>query len=140
MRVAYETVQAGALECALTDEEPPRSLVEVEGGPTCPSGMRNTAYKFAFELPTKRAGPGHRLGVQVDCEKIAIDLEFDLVAVDGGLAEFGLGGFGQVEMYRLPEPPKPRVRDPLGRLRVPRAFRIPLQETPPSLSLPPVSS
>lgn len=101
----YGTVQAqvGDLACAARDEAAEGSEAEVEGGPSCPSGMRNMAYKFAFELPGKRAGPRPKLGFQVDCEKIALDLELDLVAVDGGLAEFGLGGFAQIEMYHSGE-------------------------------------
>ncbi len=104
LNVYSATAAGGSIpECFASDDAEPGLYVEPDEGPTCPDGMRNMAFKYAFELkrPGGRAGP--KVGLQVDCEKFTVDIEWDLVQVDGALVEFGLGGFGQVEMYRSGE-------------------------------------
>lgn len=104
MTTAYGATVAPAgtiyLACAGADGDAGGAYAEPEEGPTCPDGMRNMAFKYAFEVPGVKHGHSPKLGVQADCDKFTVDIEYDLLGVDGALAEFGLGGFAQVEMYR----------------------------------------
>ena len=101
MTLAYSSVNLLTADCLADSPKGDGTFVPPEAGPTCPDGGANLSFKYAFELPHPpgtHAGP--KLGVQVDCEKVSVDIEYDFIGADGALAEFGLGTFGQVEMYR----------------------------------------
>jgi tetratricopeptide (TPR) repeat protein len=98
---AYAHVNILTSNCLADAEQAYGTYLAPEEGPTCPDGGANLSFKYAFELPhPPGAHAGPKLGFQVDCEKFTVDIEYDFIGADGALAEFGLGTFGQVEMYR----------------------------------------
>jgi tetratricopeptide (TPR) repeat protein len=64
-------------------------------GPDCAQMTGGLSLEFSFELPS-----GGKVGVSADCDKLGLSVEQNIAGASGALAEFGLGGFAELEISR----------------------------------------
>ena len=99
MLACYGPINAGIAgiiheEC-LTDGTGSGATVPQPNLIPCPPGLKGLAFSYTISIPD-----GPNFGAEVNCDGVSFSIDANVLKAElpGGLAEFSLGGFAQVDM------------------------------------------